>query len=65
MGKLWKSEEDKLIKSGRKWAECDEYLPYRYAELFCEKYNLTNEENFALLILQSHLQDLIDVEDKQ
>ena len=37
MGKLWKSEEDKLMKSGRKWAECDEYLPYRYAELFCEK----------------------------
>ena len=36
MGKLWKSEEDKLIKSGRKWAECD-YIPYRYAELFCEK----------------------------
>lgn len=37
IGKLWKSEEDKLMKSGRKWAECDEYLPYRYAELFCEK----------------------------
>lgn len=36
MGKLWKSEEDKLIKSGRKYAECD-YIPYRYAELFCEK----------------------------
>lgn len=31
----------------------------------CEKYDLTNEENFALLILQSHLQDLIDAEDKQ
>ena len=30
MGQLWKSEEDKLIKSGRKWAECD-YLPYRFA----------------------------------
>lgn len=36
MSKLWKREEDKLIKSGRKWAECD-FLPYRYAELFCEK----------------------------
>ena len=36
MGRLWKSEEDKLIKSGRKWAECD-YIPYRYAELFCEE----------------------------
>ena len=36
MGKLWKSEEDKLIKSGRKWAE-SEYMPYRCAELFCEK----------------------------
>lgn len=33
---LWKSEEEKLKKSGRKWAESD-YLPYRYAELFCEK----------------------------
>ena len=36
MGKLWKYEEAKLIKSGRKWAECDR-IPYRYAELFCEK----------------------------
>ena len=36
MGQLCKSAEDKLIKSGRKWAECD-YIPYRYAELFCEK----------------------------
>jgi hypothetical protein len=36
MSKLWKDEENKLIKSGRKWAECDE-LPYRCAELFCEK----------------------------
>ena len=35
MGKLWPDEEKKLIKSGRKWAECD-YIPYRYAELFCE-----------------------------
>ena len=36
MPKLWKDEENKLIRSGRKWAECD-YIPYRYAELFCEK----------------------------
>lgn len=36
MGQLWAKEENKLIKSGRKWAECN-YLPYRYAELFCEK----------------------------
>lgn len=36
MGRLYKSEEDKLNKSGRKWAETD-YIPYRYAELFCEK----------------------------
>lgn len=36
MGRLWKNEEDKLIKSGRKWAECD-YIPYRFAELFCER----------------------------
>lgn len=33
---LWEDVKNKLIKSGRKWAECD-YLPYRYAELFCEK----------------------------
>lgn len=36
MGKLWKDEENKLIKSGRKWAASD-YAPYRFAELFCEK----------------------------
>lgn len=34
---LWKSEEDKLNKSGRKWKESVDYLPYRYAELFCEE----------------------------
>ena len=33
---MWKSEQEKLEKSGRKWAESD-FLPYRYAELFCEK----------------------------
>ena len=33
---MWKSEQEKLDKSGRKWAESD-FLPYRYAELFCEK----------------------------
>lgn len=33
---MWKSEQEKLNKSGRKWAESD-FLPYRYAELFCEK----------------------------
>lgn len=33
---MWKNEEDKLIKSGRKWAASD-YAPYRFAELFCEK----------------------------
>lgn len=36
MSKLWKSVEDKLIKSGREWDECDD-LPYRRAKLFCEK----------------------------
>ena len=35
MSLLGKSEENKLIKSGRKWSEC-EYIPYRYAELYCE-----------------------------
>ena len=33
---MWKEEEEKLNKSGRKWAETD-YLSYRFAELFCEK----------------------------
>lgn len=33
---MWKSGQEKLEKSGRKWAESD-FLPYRYAELFCEK----------------------------
>ncbi len=37
MGKLWKSEEDKLNKSGRKWAPSTNQMPYRCAELFCEK----------------------------
>ena len=37
MNKLWKSEEDKLIKSGRKWAPSTDRMPYRCAELFCEK----------------------------
>lgn len=35
VGKLWSKEEKKLIKSGRKWRECD-WMPYRAAELFCE-----------------------------
>lgn len=30
---LWKSEEDKLNRSGRKWKESLNYMPYRYAEL--------------------------------
>lgn len=33
---LWKDVEQKLIKSGRKWAESPTLLPYRCAELFCE-----------------------------
>ena len=36
MSKLWEELENKIIKSGRKWAECD-YIPYRCVELFCEK----------------------------
>lgn len=36
MCKLWKNEEDKLNKSGRKWKESPDYMPYRCAELFCE-----------------------------
>lgn len=35
MSRLWPDEERKLIKSGRKWSE-SAYLPYRYAELYCE-----------------------------
>ena len=34
---MWKSEEDKLNKSGRKWKPSLDYMPYRCAELFCEK----------------------------
>lgn len=34
---LWKSELDKLNKSGRTWAKSTDYLPYRCAELFCEE----------------------------
>lgn len=34
---MWKEEEDKLNKSGRKWKESKNNLSYRYAELFCEK----------------------------
>lgn len=33
---LWESEYDKLQKSGRKWAESVDRMPYRCAELFCE-----------------------------
>lgn len=36
MGRLWKEVENKLNNSGRKWGETD-YMPYRCAELFCEK----------------------------
>ena len=35
MSPLCKRAESKLIKSGRKWSECD-YIPYRFAELYCE-----------------------------
>lgn len=34
---LWKSLQDKLNKAGRKWEECPDYIPYRYAYLFCTK----------------------------
>lgn len=34
---LWKSELDKLNKSGRTWSESTDYLPYRFSELFCEE----------------------------
>lgn len=34
---MWKSEEDKLNKSGRKWKPSPDYMPYRCAELFCEE----------------------------
>lgn len=37
MGELWKSEEDKLIRSRRKWKPSSNYMPYRCAELFCEE----------------------------
>ena len=34
---MWESEEQKLIKSGRKWKPSADYMPYRCAELFCEE----------------------------
>ncbi|MDD4779104.1 MAG: hypothetical protein PHT02_00675 [Tissierellia bacterium] len=34
---LWKDEEEKLIKSKRKWKPSITLMPYRCAELFCEK----------------------------
>ena len=34
---MWKDLEDKLNKSGRKWLPSKNWLPYRYAELFCEE----------------------------
>ena len=34
---MWKDEEDKLNKSGRKWKPSLGYMPYRCAELFCEE----------------------------
>ena len=34
---LWQDLEDKLNKSGRKWSPSTDYLPYRFAELFCEE----------------------------
>lgn len=37
MSLLWGDLENKLNKSGRKWAESSDKLPYRYAELFCEE----------------------------
>ena len=36
-GKLWDDVRKKLKKSGRRFAEIDSQLAYRYAELFCEK----------------------------
>lgn len=34
---LWKDEENKLNKSKRKWKPSTTLMPYRCAELFCEK----------------------------
>lgn len=34
---LWKSLEEKLIKSKRKYEYCPEYISYRFAYLFCEE----------------------------
>lgn len=34
---LGKNEKEKLNKSKRKWAPSKDFLPYRCAELFCEK----------------------------
>ena len=34
---MWDNLEDKLNKSGRKWLPSKDFLPYRCAELFCER----------------------------
>lgn len=34
---MWKSEEEKLNRSGRRWRQSETRMPYRCAELFCEK----------------------------
>ena len=36
MPRLWSEVEEKLNKSGRKWKESTDRMPYRCAELFCE-----------------------------
>lgn len=33
---MWESMKEKLNKSGRKWKESTDRMPYRCAELFCE-----------------------------
>lgn len=35
--RLWREEENKLNKSKRKWKPSETIMPYRCAELFCEK----------------------------
>ena len=55
---MWKSEQDKLEKSGWKWVESD-FLPYRYSELFCEKSPPQWERGLKLTY-----NDLLDIGEK-
>lgn len=50
---MWKSEEDKLKRSGRKWQPSPDYMPYRCAELFCEECGADTAKVWARRLYES------------